>query len=178
MADDEKQFEELYKYFPGVLALLRRLGFSLDEANDLAQESYVRVLKGMKDYRGDSKWAYLEKTVRRVAANDIRAKNTAKRRHVEMVSDELLAALPDPGVPAPDAAIDGAAVVKRVRAAVAQLEKDDRTVLLLRLNGLSYDEIVETLGISLSAVKSRLNTARKRLKELLGEDSGLRGSDD
>jgi RNA polymerase sigma-70 factor (ECF subfamily) len=177
MPDDDKQFEELYKYYPGVLALLRRLGFTLDEAYDLAQESYVRVLKGMKGYRGDAKWAYLEKTVRRVAANAIRAKNTGKR-HAEVVSDKVLVTLPDPRVPVPGEGIDEAAVVQRVRAAIAQLDKDDQTVLLLRLNGYPYEEIVEILGISLSAVKSRLNTARKRLKELLGEDSGLRGSDD
>jgi RNA polymerase sigma-70 factor (ECF subfamily) len=177
MPDDDKQFEELYKYYPGVLALLRRLGFTLDEAYDLAQESYLRVFRGMEGYRGEAKWAFIEKTVRRVAANAIRAKNTGKR-HAEVVSDEVLVTLPDLNVPEPGAGIDQAAVVQRVRAAIAQLDKNDQTVLLLRLNGFSYEEIVETLGISLSAAKSRLNTARKRLKELLGEDSGLRGSND
>src|SRR5215212_9984228 len=102
MADDEKQFEELYKFYPGVLALLRRLGFPHDEAENLAQESFVRVFRHMKDYRGDARWAYLEKTVRRVAANAIRAKNTGKR-HGETVSDEVLATVPDSSVPLPDA---------------------------------------------------------------------------
>ncbi len=177
MGDDEKQFEELYKFYPGVLALLRRLGFPHDEAEELAQESFVRVFRGMKDYRGDAQWAYLEKTVRRVAANAIRAKNAGKR-HGETVSDAVLAMLPDSSVPLPDAGLAQRDVVKRVREAIAKLERIDQTVLLLRLNGRSYDEIVTGLGISMSAVKSRLNIARRRLKELLGHDPGLRGSDD
>jgi RNA polymerase sigma-70 factor (ECF subfamily) len=161
--------ENLYGYYPGVLVLLRRLGFSPDEAEDLAQESFVRVFTHMKDYRGDAQWAYLEKTVRRVAANAIRAKSAA-RRHGETVSDEVLATVPDSNVPLPDASLAQTDVVNRVREAIAQLDPIDQTVLLLRLNGRSYDEIVEALGISMSAVKSRLNTARRRLKELLGED--------
>jgi RNA polymerase sigma-70 factor, ECF subfamily len=175
MAEDEKQFEELYKFYPGVLALLRRLGFPHDEAEDLVQESFVRVFRRMKDYRGDAQWAYLEKTVRNVAANAIRAKKTGKR-HAEMVSDDVLATVPDSSVLLPDAGMAQTEVVNRVREAVAQLKSTDRTILLLHLNGWSYDEIMEGLSISLSAVKSRLNIARKRLKELLGQDLGLRGN--
>jgi RNA polymerase sigma-70 factor (ECF subfamily) len=172
MADDEKQFEELYKYYPGVLALLRRLGFSREEAEDLAQESFVRVFRHMKTYRGQAQWAYLEATVRNVASNAIRAKKTGKR-HGETVSDEILSVVPDSSLPLPDAGLAQKDVVKRVRAAVAQLKEIDQTILLLHLNGRSYDEIVKGLGISMSAVKSRLNIARKRLKDLLGQDPGL-----
>jgi RNA polymerase sigma-70 factor, ECF subfamily len=173
MADDEKQFEALYKYYPGVLALLRRLGFPHDEAEDLAQESFVRVFRRMKEYRGDARWAYLEQTVRHVAANAIRAKNTGKR-HGQTVSDEVLATVPD-SMPLPDEGLAQTAVVSRVRTAVTQLKKIDQTILLLHLNGRSYDEIAKGLGISMSAVKSRLNTARRRLRELLDQDPGLRG---
>lgn len=177
MADDEKQFEELYKFYPGVLALLRRLGFPPDEAEDIAQDAFVRVYKSMKGYRGDAQWAYLEQTVRRVAANAIRAKKTGKRLGAT-VSEEVLVTLPDPNVVDPGTAMAQADVVKRMRGAIAQLDRIDRTVLLLRLKGSSYDEMVAILGITLSAVKSRLNVARRRLKELLEEDPGLWGSDD
>lgn len=173
MADDEKQFEELYKFYPGVLALLRRLGFPRDEAEDIAQEAFVRVYRHMKEYRGDAQWAYLERTVRRVAANTIRAKHTGKR-HAETMSVEVLATVADSSMPA-DAGLVQDEVVKRVRNAIAHLDRTDQTVLLLRLNGRSYEEIMKVLGISLSAVKSRLNVARKHLKDLLGQDPGLRG---
>jgi len=174
MGDADEKFEELYKYYPGALALLLRLGFLRDEADDLVQESFMRVYKHMDQYRGEALWAYVQKTVRNVAANDIRAKHTAKR-HGEMVSDEVLATLPDTSLLLPDARLAQAEVVKRVRTAVAQLKPTDRAIVLLRLNGRSYEEIVEGLGLSISAVKSRLNLARKRLKELLGDDPGLRG---
>jgi RNA polymerase sigma-70 factor (ECF subfamily) len=174
MANADEQFEELYKYYRGALALLLRLGFSRDESDDLVQESFMRVYKHMDEYRGEALWAYVEKTVRRVAANSIRAKHTGKR-HGEMVSDEVLATLPDTSLLLPDARLAQAEVVKRVRAAVAELKPADRAIVLLRLNGRSYEEIAEGLGLTMSAVKSRLNLARKRLKELLGDDPGLRG---
>lgn len=171
MADDD--FEDLYKYYPGVLALLRRLGFPHDQAEDLAQESFVRVYRRMNEYRGEARWAYLEKTVRRVAANAIRAKSAGKRQG-ETVSAEVLATVPDSSIPLPDARLAQADAVKRVRDGIAQLRTSDRTVLLLYLSGHSYEDIVKGLDLSMSAVKSRLNTARKRLKELLGQDPGLR----
>lgn len=174
MADDEKRFEKLYKFYPGVLALLRRLGFPHDEAEDVAQEAFVRVYRHMKGYRGDAQWAYLEMTVRRVAANAVRAKYAGKR-HAETVSDDVLATVADSSVPAPDAVLAQEDVAKRVRDAIAHLDPTDQTILLFRLHGRSYEEIMKALGISLSAVKSRLNVARKRLRELLGQDSGLRG---
>lgn len=170
MAADDR-FEELYKYYPGVLALLRRLGFSVDEARDIAQEAYLRVLKSMDDYRGESHWSYLEKVVRRVAMNEVRARHAGKR-HGETVSDDALLTLADDHFPRPDQAMETGEVVRRVRTAIAQLDPNDRTVLLLKLNGLSYEDMVNSLDISLSAVKSRLNMARKRLKQLLSEDPG------
>ncbi len=171
MADDDDRFEELYKYYPGVLALLRRLGFTVDESRDIAQEAYVRVLRSMDDYRGESHWSYLQKVVRRVALNEIRARHTGKRNG-ETVSEDALLTLADEQFPRPDQAMETGEVVGRVRTAIAQLDKNDRTVLLLKLNGFSYEDMVKDLGISLSAVKSRLNMARKRLKQLLGEDPG------
>jgi RNA polymerase sigma-70 factor, ECF subfamily len=170
MADDVR-FEELYKYYPGVLALLRRLGFSADQARDIAQEAYVRVLKSMDDYRGESHWSYLEKVVRRVAMNEVRARHTAKRQG-ETVSDDALLTLADEQFPRPDQALETEEVVRRVRSAIAQLDTNDRTVLLLKLDGFSYEDMVTNLDISLPAVKSRLNVARKRLKQLLSEEPG------
>lgn len=177
MAGGDDDFEELYKYYPGVLALLRRLGFSREESYDLAQEVYVRVLRSMKNYRGEAHWAYLEPIVRRVAYNWIRDSHAAKRNAV-LVSDEVLVDLADENVSPPDAGLDQQAAAQRLRDSIAQLPANDRTVLLLQLDGLSYEDMVAKLGLSLSAVKSRLNAARNRLKELLSRDSRGRGSDD
>lgn len=174
MADEDKRFDALVKYYPGVLALLRRLNFSIDDAYDLAQEVFLRVHKSMKDYRGEAHWAYLEPIVRRAAANWIRDRHAGKRNAVT-VSEEALVDLQDDHVVDPDAAIDEAAAAGRLHQAIAKLERNDRTVLLLLLRGLSYEEMVEQLGLSLSAVKSRLNAARKRLKELMRDDPRLRG---
>lgn len=172
-ADDGK-FEALYKYYPGVFALMRRLGFPPDEAEDLTQDTFIRVLRGMEQYREESKWAFVQTTARRVALNAIRAKHTAKRDG-QTVSDDALANREDPRTLAPDAVLAQGDTVKEIRESVAQLPENDRQVLLLQLDGRSYEEIMAILDLSLSAVKSRLNAARKHLKELLESDPGLGG---
>ncbi|HEX9985013.1 MAG TPA: sigma-70 family RNA polymerase sigma factor [Thermoanaerobaculia bacterium] len=173
MADEkDRRFEELYEYYPGAVAFLRNFGFSAEQANDLAQDAFVRVLKGIDRYRGEARWAYVKQTVRNVAMNEIRARHTAKRDG-QTVSDELLVGVRDTKTPSPEAAMETKETSKRLRDAVAKLKPEDRTVLLLHLAGRSYDDMVSALGISLSAVKSRLNAARNRLKALLGEDPGL-----
>ena len=164
----DEAFEKFYAYYPGVVALVHRLGFNLEEARDLAQEAYVRVLRSMDHYRGEAHWPYLQKIVRRVAANEIRAKHAAKR-HGEIVSEGVLVTAADEDLSRPDEALEAKEALRRVRTAIAQLDTTDRTVLLLQLNGSSYEDMGQTLGISLAAVKSRLNMARKRLKEVLGE---------
>ncbi|HEX8253077.1 MAG TPA: RNA polymerase sigma factor [Thermoanaerobaculia bacterium] len=169
MADDDPRFTALYKYYPGVLALLRRLGFPPDESQDLAQEIYLRVHRSMKDYRGEAHWAYLEQTVRRVAFNWIRDKHAAKR-HAETVSTDVLLTLPDERLLPADESIDRAATAESLYDAIAELPLNDRTILLLQLGGASYEDLRKTLGLSLSAVKSRLNVARERLKELMSRE--------
>ncbi len=173
MADEKDgKFEELYGYYPGVVAFLRRLGFSSQEVDDLAHDAFVRVLKGIDAYRGDARWAYVKETVHNVALNEIRGRHAAKREG-ETVSDDVLVDLRDAKTPSPEAAMQAKERAKRLRDGIAQLKREDRTILLLSLDDVPYQQMASVLGISVSAVKSRLYAARNRLKALLGEDPGL-----
>jgi RNA polymerase sigma-70 factor (ECF subfamily) len=178
MADDqEEQFETLFKYYPAVVALLLRLDFELEDARDLAQTVFLRVYEHMDTYRGESKWGYLEKVTRRLAYNAIRDRHAAKRHGTPVSTDEILE-LKD-GRDLADVSIERMESAERVRRAVGQLGPNDQTALRLQLAGHSHDDIAETLGITVSALKSRLNVARKRLRELLGEElEGLGDRDD
>ncbi|MEO8378374.1 MAG: sigma-70 family RNA polymerase sigma factor [Acidobacteriota bacterium] len=166
--DPAGQFEELFKYYPAVVALLTRLGFAREDARDLAQQVFLRVYEHMDTYRGESKWSYLEKVTRRLAYNALRDRHAAKREGIPVATDEILE-LPDPGEPA-DVLLESKQTVERVRHAVAQLSPSDQTSVRMQLAGFSYEEIATQLGITISALKSRLNVARERLRDLLKEE--------
>lgn len=170
MTDDrDAQFEQLYKYYPAVVALLLRLDFELEDARDLAQQVFVRVYEHMDSYRGESRWSYLEKVAKRLAYNAKRDRHAAKRNGIRVATDEILE-LNDERTPAPDRALEQKQNTERLRRAIQQLPANEQTSMLLQLSGESYEDMAPALGITASALKSRLHAARRRLRELLGED--------
>jgi RNA polymerase sigma-70 factor (ECF subfamily) len=176
--DREAQFETLFKYYPAVVALLLKLGFDREDARDLAQQVFLRVYQRMDAYRGEAKLSYLEKVTRRLAYNAIRDRHAAKREGIRVATDEIVE-LEDEHTKAPDTTLESKENVQRLRRAVDQLGPDDQTAVRLQLAGFSYDDIAGQLGITVSALKSRLNVARKRLRVLLGgELEGFGGHDD
>jgi len=180
MVDDrEKQFEELYAYYPAVVKLLRELGFELEDARDLAQKVFLRVYEHMDSYRGESRWRYLQQATRRLAYNKIRDDHATKRQHgIAVQTDEILE-LEDTRTPPPDAVLQSKEETARVRQAIERLGPKDQTSIRLQLNGHSLEEIAQVVGTTATALKSRLNGVRRRLRELLGDDvQGLGGSDD
>ena len=70
--------------------------------------------------------------------------------------------------PAPDRALVNQEIGGRIREALEQLSPEHRAVVLLKeIDGLSYQEIADTVGCALGTVMSRLFNARKRLQEML-----------
>ena len=60
MANNDDPFGGLYKYYDRVVAYLMAFGFSRDDARDLAQDVFVRVIESMSTFRGEAKWTFLE----------------------------------------------------------------------------------------------------------------------
>jgi RNA polymerase sigma-70 factor (ECF subfamily) len=174
MNEDEK-IEKLYRYRPAVLGFMRRLGFSPEEARDLTQTVFVRVCQSVAQYRGQAAWGYLEKIARHVALNEIRDRHAQKREGIEVAEEEAVE-LSDKGAVPADSALEAKERTERLRGAVERLDPTLRTAVLLYLSDTPYEEIARTLGITVSAVKSRLHAARGRLREWIGEEpAGLGG---
>jgi len=173
--DRDAAFEALFNYYPAVVSLLRKLDFDLEDARDLAQQVFLRVYQHMDAYRGEAKWSYLEQVTRRLAYNAIRDRHAAKREGIRVAAEEIVE-LADERTPAADATLESEETSRRLWRAVSQLSPDDQTALRWQMAGLSYDAIAGKLGITVSALKSRLNVARKRLRVLLGDEhDGLDG---
>jgi RNA polymerase sigma-70 factor (ECF subfamily) len=143
------------------------------EALDLSQEVFLRVFRTLPSFRGQSTlrtWIY--RIVVNQASNRLR---WWRRRHraQQVPLEEHAAAhgeLPDRRNAAmPDRLLQQREVADRVWGALAQLPFDQRTVIVLReIDGLSYEEIAESLGVAVGTVKSRLARARGTLRAALG----------
>ncbi len=129
-------------------------------AEDAAQEAFIRAWKHLPNYQPRSpfrNWLY------RIATNA--ARDTLRRERETVDVDDLPLAAPSVG---PEEAAERTERGERVQQAVLALPEASRTVLVLReYEGLSYKEIADTLNIPIGTVMSRLNYARKRLRESL-----------
>jgi RNA polymerase sigma-70 factor (ECF subfamily) len=131
------------------------------QAEELVQETFLRAWKGIDSLReADSAKAWLFTIFRREYARQFER----KRLEISEVDDlgELPSAKSD---------IDTSTEAFVLRRALARLPEDYREPLVLQvLGGFSCEEIAATLGISSSAVMTRLFRSRKQMREMLGED--------
>jgi RNA polymerase sigma-70 factor (ECF subfamily) len=127
-------------------------------AEDLAQEVFVRAI----EHRPEQPKAWLFQVAANLARDDFR-RRAVRRRHLELVGNERGAVTAGGDPTAPDVAYQRIEVANRVRAALDELAPNDRDSLLLREEGLSYDEIAAALGLSPGSVGTTLSRARTRL---------------
>lgn len=145
------------------------------EANDVAQDAFVRAYRAIGAFRGESKFStWLVAIVINLCRN--RRRWWMRRRQWTMVSlDEPIATdegtvaadVADPA-PTPQAEAERAELRARLAAALELLDDHSRAIVVLRdVQGLSYDEIARLLRCRIGTVKSRLNRARLRLRAIL-----------
>jgi len=177
--DDAGAFEEIVRrYQQRLVRLMQHLAPHGDLAEDLAQETFLRVYRARHTYKPGAKFStWLFTIAGNVARN---SKRTASRRKETSEVDaprgpdapsdgQLLAvtALDASGL-MPTRQVEGDERATLVRAAVAQLSERQRMALMLsRFENMSYIEIAETMELSTKAVKSLLSRARVSLKEVL-----------
>jgi RNA polymerase sigma-70 factor (ECF subfamily) len=134
------------------------------EAEEVAQEAFVRAHRALGDFRGDAKlstWLYA--ITSRLCLNRLAS---GERRLARQGEDTLLR-LSDVA-PRPDAALERRELETALGRAIADLAEDGRIVVVLRdLEGLSYEEIAQVLELPLGTVRSRLHRARADLKAKL-----------
>lgn len=138
----------------------RRMG-DYSDAEDLAQETFVRLYKYRRRYRPKAKFStFLYVLARRAWIDRRRAAERRANAHEKLAREaELLA-------PAGTDALEDAKA--RVAAALAGLSDEMRTVVVMSLyQGFKYQEIANVMGIPLGTVKTRMFHALKRLKEAL-----------
>jgi RNA polymerase sigma-70 factor (ECF subfamily) len=173
MTDEQKDFPAIYaEYRPKIVGYLRRLVGDAD-AEDVAQEVFVKVGKALESFRGDSSlstWIYRIATnaatdhLRKFASRQVLGSPNVSPDDDTSPDDTM----PDEGTPVLDTLLIRKDMNECIRGIVDGLPDGYRTVLVLsELEGLTNAEIAEVAGISLDAVKIRLHRARTRLRKEL-----------
>ena len=165
---DASAFEELVAaYEKNVYNLALRMTGSPEDAEDMAQEAFLKAFNSIQSFRGDSKFSvWLYRIVSNVCLDFLRKRS--KRQTVSLSvededGEEVQFDLADTAQ-SPEALLEKKLTRESVQRGLRQLPPDARQILLLReIQGLSYEEIGETLGLEPGTVKSRIFRARKRL---------------
>jgi len=155
---------------------LRLMAGNEDEAAELAQQVLISAFRKIDRFRGDARfstWLYritvnLAKN-RYVVQNRERGRYTALDAPVGEGEDAKPRDWADTAVSAHQLAADRE-TVEILQQRMEQLDPDFREVIVLRFfEELSYEEIAESLGVPVGTVKSRINRARKSLRELMAD---------
>ena len=168
---DRPAFDELVRRtYVDTYSLAMRLTAHEEDARDVVQETYLRAWKGLKGFRGDAQfttWLY------RITANTAYTTVKRRRRHRVDALDALLEEPVETRIEAqPEESAEQSAMLARLSGALEQLAPKLRVLVVLKdVYGLSHEEIAEELGISVPAAKVRLHRGRKKLRDLLYEDS-------
>ena len=160
---DRNAFSELVRsHSHGVLHVIYRMCGDMRVAEDAAQETFIRAWLQIRSYRAGTSlrsWLY------RIAVNTAIDMLRKEKRILPGAVEDLEITEPGPG---PEALLASSERTETVQQAVLDLPDASRAVLVLReYEGLSYQEMAEALDIPVGTVMSRLNYARKLLKERL-----------
>ena len=162
---DPRAFEDLViAYQHRVFGVALRMLGSRAEADELAQEVFLRVHRAVAEFRGDAKlstWLYA--IASRLCLTRL---GSAERAMIRQGEDSVMLLAHDAG--GPDAMLEQTELEAALHRAIAELPDERRIVVVLRdLEGLSYEEIAAALDLPTGTVRSRLHRARLDLKDKL-----------
>jgi len=175
-AGDAAAFEMLVDRYSGDLySLLYRLTENAEEASDLTQDTFLKALRSVKGFRGESG---LKTWLFRIAINESRNRFRWWKRRRRDVTISLDATVGETDTAMSDLIADGSvspedAALAREREYVLQaalLDLSDafrEAVVLCDIQGLSYEETAAALGIGIGTVKSRISRGREELRRRL-----------
>jgi len=141
-----------------------------DSAADAAQEAFISAYRSVRSFRGGSFRAWLLRIVTNTCYDELRRRKRRPQASLEAlhVEDES----PEPQLVSHNESPESYTQRRELQAAIMSclqsLPDDQRAIAILSdIEGLSYEEIAESVGVALGTVKSRLSRSRARLRECL-----------
>ena len=181
---DKQAFNLLViKYQRKILRLLSRMIRDPADLEDVAQEAFIKAYRALPQFRGESAfytWLYriaintarnwLSSVGRRPSApNAIESEDGETFNETDSLSD----------ISTPESMVASREIAEAVNSAIEALPEDLRTAIVLReIEGMSYEDIAQTMGCPIGTVRSRIFRAREaiaqRLRPILGTDAERR----
>ena len=163
---DETAFAELVDRYKNVVyGLVYRMTGDRSQADDLAQEVFLKVYRGLPYFRGEARlstWIY------RIVANVCAQARSRRRPELPLDTGDDERPAREPG--AQDAAFGGIELRDRLEKAIAQLPEQYQMLIAAHyLRGVQYEALAEALNIPLGTVKTHLHRAKRRLRELIDD---------
>jgi RNA polymerase sigma-70 factor (ECF subfamily) len=181
---DKKAFDLLVlKYQRKIMRLLSRMIRDPAEIEDVAQEAFIKAYRALPQFRGESAfytWLY------RIAINTARnwlassGRRPSAPNAVENEDGETFNETDNlSDISTPEAMVASREIAETVNAAIQGLPEELRTAIVLReIEGMSYEDIAQSMGCPIGTVRSRIFRAREavaaRLRPLLGNDADRR----
>jgi len=172
-AGDLDAFEELVKrYEKKVYTLAYRYSGNYDDANDIAQNAFIKAYKSLPSFRGEASFAtWLYKITANACCDDIRKQskhnNLPLDNAIQLYRETPLFATKELS---PEEYVEREELRDLVNRCLKSLSDDQRLILILReMHGLSYNELASCLDCPMNTVKVKLYRARRLLKEKIVE---------
>ena len=167
---DTEAFEELVLLYQNkVYRLALRMCGNSHDAEEAAQEAFLAAWRGLPSFRGESRFSTWLYQLTSHAALDLLRR---EKRHSGTVPIEDQVSLAAEGTPQQDA--ENEELRESLQKALMALTPEHRQIFLLRqMQQMSYEEIGGMLGLEIGTVKSRLNRAKKQLRQILLQQGNL-----
>ncbi|APT90359.1 RNA polymerase sigma factor SigE [Corynebacterium sphenisci DSM 44792] len=155
--------ELVEQHADGVYRLAYRLTGNQHDAEDLTQETFMRVFRSLRSYRPGTFEGWLHRITTNLFLDLVRHRGTIRMEALPEDYDRV------PGTaPTPEQAWEDANLDPDLEAALAALRPEYRAaVVLCDVVGLTYEEISEVLDVKMGTVRSRIHRARSELREHL-----------
>ncbi|MDX3893591.1 MULTISPECIES: RNA polymerase sigma factor RpoE [Pusillimonas] len=181
---DKRAFDLLVlKYQRKIMRLLSRMIRDPGDVEDVAQEAFIKAYRALPQFRGESAfytWLY------RIAINTARNWQASSARRpsapnvIETEDGETFSQIDNlTDISTPESLAASRQIVETVNAAINALPEELRTAIVLReIEGMSYEDIAQTMGCPIGTVRSRIFRAREaiatQLRPVLDTDSERR----
>lgn len=155
--------ELVEQHADGVYRLAYRLTGNQHDAEDLTQETFMRVFRSLKTYRPGTFEGWLHRITTNLFLDMVRHRRAIRMEALPEDYDRVPGTAPTPEQVFAEANLD-----PDLEAALAELRPEYRAcVVLCDVVGLTYEEIAETLGVKMGTVRSRIHRARSQLRASL-----------
>jgi len=170
-----KAFDELIaKYEKTAYNIALRMLKNPEDAMDVSQEAFIKVFKSTKTFNFESAFStWLYRIVTNTCLDFLRKRNPnvySIDNPIQTDEGEIERDIPDES-DSPEELLEKKLTKELVNNSINKLDENHRIVIILRdIQGFSYEEISNILDCSIGTVKSRINRARKNLKDIIIKD--------